>query len=215
MARPLKTPGSAVAPYVYIAPEDWDRIFSTVAESGSLAAALRVTIGERRMPAAYAALRRDLDLKARLESAEQAFRDFLLAELVRRGVHGVERTVRFKGEAVGVEREFSDNALLAACRHYISNWLDKRSASDVSHHVSVETPGALWSIGEDDLAALSEAQKRALADCLRTVQAHRKAVAEQQRDFPAIEVGTAVDAEFEEVAALSDAEQRELAELCS
>jgi hypothetical protein len=204
MARPVvkSTDAETIQPWVKIQDAEWDSIFLHVSRQGSLAASIRASIGERRASAVYHAIRRDLELQARLASAESEFREGLLSELVRRGRDGVDTPHFHKSEIVAYVKTYSDAALLAACRHYVSTWLDKRSASDVSHHVTLEeAPGAVALIAVEDLACLDQSEKRQMAALIRKIQAARNAAAATERELAQIEHHPeAVDTGYEEVA---------------
>ncbi len=117
-AKPA-APGE-VRQYSRVSPAEWDLIFKHVAVAGSLAAATRTVLGpERNQSVVHYALRRDVLLQKRLANAEADFRQVLLGELIRRGVHGVDEAIYHKGDVVGFRKVYSDQALLAACRHYI------------------------------------------------------------------------------------------------
>jgi hypothetical protein len=217
MVRPTKS-SDEKQPYSFVQPEEWDCIFLHVSRSGSLASAIRESIGERRAPAIYAALRASLDLTARLRSSESEFRDGLLAELVRRGRDGVD-TPKFDkdGAVIAYVKSYSDNALLAACRHFLGEhgWVDKRSVGDVSHHHSIEeSPGAVALLSVDDLQHLNEIERRSLAQILGRIKRGRNEASAAERELAAItDQSGAVDAEFAEVESDDRYSMHDLAEV--
>ena len=81
-------------------------------------------------PAAHA--RRYPEFKVEMEEALQGYRDSLEAEAHRRGVEGIPRDIYYKGEVVGVERQYSDRILELKLKRHIPEYRDK-FALDVEH----------------------------------------------------------------------------------
>lgn len=130
------------------------------------------------------------------EEAQGGIRDAIVEELTRRAIHGVETPV-FQGGRRVTEPEFdpngqpiidpetgqqkrvpavvmkkSDSALLAMARALLPEYADRKEI-----HVSVTRDSrGFWTIGSDDLAALSETQKGQLAEIMDTVRARRMAI---------------------------------------
>lgn len=147
-ARP-KTPGNAgeVRPVARILPAEWALLFKHVAVSGSLSRAIRDVFGPDRNAGSIGnAIRNDVLLQKRLANAKQDFQASILAELRRRAMEGVDEPVYHKGDVVGFKKVYSDQALLALARHFIPEWLDKRSASDVRIHGAGEDSDIVFSL---------------------------------------------------------------------
>ena len=213
MSRPRKPIGAAIAPYQPVTDQEWDHLFLLVFGAGSLSAAIRAVLGAGRDGSTiYNAIRRDpIGLGRRLEQAKQAFRDKLLHALVQRGVEGVDRAVRWKGDVVGYEKEFSDAALLAACRHFLGEhgWVDKRSVSDTTvHHANTE-PDVIFALSYEQAERLPVEMKRALLPVLRWIKEDQRA---RNRDEPLMIEAEAVP---ESDDGLSADDSRMLAELCT
>lgn len=81
-------------------------------------------------PRAHA--KRDPEFKERMDAALQGYRDSLEAEAHRRGVEGIPRSVYYKGEVVGEERQYSDRILELQLKRHIPEYRDK-FALDVAH----------------------------------------------------------------------------------
>lgn len=73
----------------------------------------------------YYWLDHDEDYARRFERATKQASRVFADEIVRRGVHGVDKPVRYKGRVVGHLREYSDACLLAAAKAHIPEFRDR------------------------------------------------------------------------------------------
>lgn len=136
------------------------------------------------------------EFAAKIGEALDSFRDSLVREAVRRGRDGTSRPIYQRGELVGHEQVYSDHLLtLELKKHFRGDYAEKHQHD---HRVMIEPAGA-WSIGTDDIAALSHEQREQLRGIMTTIRDRRREMAALPE--PAIE-----DAEYEEVMAEADGE---------
>jgi hypothetical protein len=204
MARPTKPDGAPVAIYEPLSAADREAVLRELERCPTLTAAARAALGERRVPAVIACARNDLlGFGAAVEHAKEAFRDSIRAEIVRRGVTGVERPLSYQGELTGHSvTEYSDECLKIAARLALKGeYVDKVTASDHFIHgeISIEQqqPG-MWSISDQEALALPDDLKTKLADVLRYLVKHRREITREADHFAALPA-PAVDAEFIEI----------------
>src|SRR6185437_14097577 len=182
--RPAKPPDAPPAPYRRLCEEDFARLFAAVAQHGSLSRAIREELPGRPASSVYAAIRGDaLGLQVRLREAEQQHRDVILSEIRRRAIEGVDTPITFRGEICGYTKTYSDKLLEHYARHFLPDWIDKRSVSDVTTHGDASEPG-IWSISASEALSLPADLRRDLVRVLEWLKANR---AQHVAELPALE----------------------------
>ncbi len=73
----------------------------------------------------YQWLDKDPEYADKFERATKQASRVFADEITRRGVHGVDKPVRYKGRVVGHLREYSDACLLAAAKAHIPEFRDR------------------------------------------------------------------------------------------
>lgn len=173
---------------------------------GSFAAACRASAphldGQSRNPPAASTWRalmaRDPEFAAQVEAVLQDVRDDIEAELHRRSMEGVEVPVFQKGSQAkyadgrpAYVTKYSDSLLLARARALMPD----RYGEKKDINVSVRGGVGAWSIGLEDLVALSQPQKDNLAEIINTIRQHHRATLRLEHKG-AVEV---LDAEYQAV----------------
>ncbi|MGO8916064.1 MAG: hypothetical protein ACLQJR_09165 [Stellaceae bacterium] len=199
----MKPAGSPVQPYSYLSDSEKAAVCDAVAESGNVSEAVRRIFGDdRRASTVHAAARADpLAFGADLERAKERFRNSIRAEIKRRAF-GYDKAVTYQGVVTDHVTEYSDALLLACARMNLPEFVDKKSVGDVHVHgaIAVEDAPGVWSISDDEAAALSAEGKRMLAAVLREVIKSRRALQREQGSFAAItDQSNIEDAEYVEV----------------
>ncbi len=95
-------------------------VFVAYAHVGMAARAANVTRAQH-----YYWLEKDEGYARRFEEAKRKSARVFADEITRRGVHGVDKPVRYKGKVVGHLREYSDACLLAAAKAHIPEFRDR------------------------------------------------------------------------------------------
>lgn len=98
--------------------------------------ALRETKGLERKAATmagipFAEIRKEREISDEFREMEQDVRanivEDIRAEVIRRGVNGVDKSVYYKGEVVGVEKQYSDSLLLALAKAHDPMFIEKKA----------------------------------------------------------------------------------------
>ena len=92
-------------------PAGWEDVFlSALAETGKVPTACQIAGVSHMTP--YRRRKSDIDFAQRYEDAENLATKLLEREAWRRASEGVDKPVWYKGEQIGVERQYSDTLLI-------------------------------------------------------------------------------------------------------
>lgn len=88
----------------------------------------------------YRLIQKDAEFAKAFEEAKHAAGDLLHDEVIRRGLHGIDKAVLYKGDVVHYEKEYSDSLLAMALKAVRPEFRDNIS---VSGQIGVAVTGAL------------------------------------------------------------------------
>ena len=151
-----------------------DGRFAGIEKGETLASAIRMALGASRDPSVcYSAIRADpLGLGRRYSNAQEVFRGEVMREIWRRAIDGVPEPNHFEGRVISFTRKYSDKLLSDLARRVDPEWLDKRSASDVTTHSDAASSDVLFTIDYSTIAIMPPAIRRSLIPAFEWLKEH-------------------------------------------